>query len=349
MGKAKILVVEDEAIIARDLQWRLEGMGYDVPFIAASGEDAVIKALEMKPDLVLMDIMLIGEMDGIEAANQIRSKDDIPVMYLTSYADDELLERAKITEPFGYMIKPIGDRELFSGIELTLSKHRTEKKLRENEKWLSTVLSSIGDAVITTDIKENIVYMNPAAEVLTGWRIKEAAGKAVEEVFNIVNDKTGEKIKNPIGGVLRDKIVTSLAAHTVLITKNGTKVPIDDSCAPIKDEKDNITGVVLIFSDITELRQSENFIKNILESVGEGFIVIDKEYRVLSANRAFSEYVKMPVEDILGKHCYEVTHYIKKPCSEAGEECPVRHTFETGEPHSVVHTHYDKDGKPSYV
>ncbi|MBI4682147.1 MAG: response regulator [Nitrospirae bacterium] len=349
MGKTKILVVEDEAIIARDLQWRLESMGYDVPFISASGEDAVMKAREMKPDLVLMDIMLLGEIDGIEAANQIRSEDDIPVMYLTSYADDELLERAKITQPFGYMIKPIGDRELFSAVELTLSKHRADKKLRENEKWLSTVLSSIGDAVITTDIKGNIVFMNPAAEALTGWKIKDAGGKAIKEVFNIVNEQTGETIKDPIEQVLRDKIVTTLADHTVLITKDGIKIPIDDSSAPIKDEKDNVTGVVLVFSDVTDLRRSEKFIKNILESVGEGFIVIDKEYRIISANRAFCEYVKRPVEDITGKHCYEVSHYVNKPCYEKGEECPVRHTFETGKPHTVIHTHYDNDGKPSYV
>lgn len=349
MGKAKILVVEDEAIIARDLQWRLESMGYDVPFITASGEDAVRKAREIKPDLVLMDIMLLGEIDGIEAASKIRSEDDIPVIYITSYADDELLERAKITQPFGYMIKPIGDRELFSGIELTLSKHRADKKLRENEKWLSTVLSSIGDAVITSNIKGNIVFMNPAAEALTGWKLKEAEGKAVEEVFHIVNEQTGEKIKNPIEQVLRDNVITSLTNHTVLITKDGIKIPIDDSCAPIKDEKDNVTGVVLAFSDITERRQSEKFIKNILESVGEGFIVIDKEYRILSANRAFCEYVKRPVEEIIGKHCYEVSHYVNKPCNEQGEECPVQFTFNTGSPRTVIHTHYDKDGKPSYV
>ncbi|MBI5664817.1 MAG: response regulator [Nitrospirae bacterium] len=349
MGKAKILVVEDEAIIARDLQWRLERMGYDVPFISASGEDAVRKALEIKPDLVLMDIMLLGDMDGIEAANRIRSENDIPVMYLTSYADDVLLERAKITQPFGYMIKPIGDRELFSGIELTLSKHRTDKQLKENEKWLSTVLSSIGDAVITTDINGNIVFMNPAAETLTGWMIREASGKAVEEILNIINEQTGEKVKDPVEKVLRDKMITSLADHTVLITKDGVKIPIDDSSAPIKDEKDNITGVVLVFSDITELRQSEKFIKNILESVGEGFIVIDKEYRILSANRAFCEYVQTPGEDVIGKRCYEVSHYVNKPCYEKGEECPVRYTFETGKPHTVIHTHYDKDGKSSYV
>jgi len=101
MGKIKILVVEDEAIIAKDLQWRLEGMGYEVPAVIASGEEAISRTVEFKPDLVLMDIMLLGEIDGIEAANEIRAKSDIPIIYLTAYADDEILERAKISEPFG--------------------------------------------------------------------------------------------------------------------------------------------------------------------------------------------------------------------------------------------------------
>ncbi|RJR19239.1 MAG: response regulator [Nitrospiraceae bacterium] len=349
MGKAKILVVEDEAIIASDLQWRLQSMGYDVPSIVASGEDAVSKVWEIKPDLVLMDIMLLGEIDGIEAASRIHSVNDTPVIYLTSYADEELLERAKITEPFAYMIKPIGDRELFSSIELSLSKHLTERKLRENKKWLSTVLSSIGDAVITTDTKGNIVFMNPAAEVLTGWNKEEASGRDIEEIINIVNEITGERIISPLQKVLRYKAVMNLAEHSVLITKSGVKIPIDDSSAPIKDEEDNVTGVVFVLSDITERRQSEKFIRSILESVGEGFIVIDKDYRILSANRAFCEYVKRPVDEVTGKKCFEISHYVNKPCYEHGEECPVKHTFETGKPHTVTHTHFDNDGRPSFV
>ena len=131
MSKAQILIVEDDGIIALDLQNRLEGFGFSVPAIVSSGEETIQKIKENNPDLVVMDIMLDGEMDGIETADQIRTHFNIPVIYLTAYADDNLLKRAKITEPFGYIIKPFEDKELHSAIEIALYKHSTEKALRK--------------------------------------------------------------------------------------------------------------------------------------------------------------------------------------------------------------------------
>ncbi len=126
MANARILVVEDEAIVAKDVQSRLEGLGYAVIGIAASGEQAVSKAMETQPDLVLMDIRLKGQMDGVEAAGQIRDRFNIPVVYVTAYADDDTLRRAKITQPFGYILKPFETRELHTTIEMALYKHQLE-------------------------------------------------------------------------------------------------------------------------------------------------------------------------------------------------------------------------------
>ena len=117
-----------------------------------------------------MDIVLKGETNGIDAAGQIRSRLDIPVVYLTAYADEKTVERAKLTEPFGYIIKPFNDKELHTIIEMALYKHKIEKKLKEREEWLSTILESIGDAVIATDAKGCVTLMNPVAESLTGWK-----------------------------------------------------------------------------------------------------------------------------------------------------------------------------------
>ena len=164
MASFKILVVEDESIVAMDIKHRLENMGYIVPAITSSGEEAVEKASETNPDLVLMDIVLKGEMDGIDAAQQIKDNLDIPVVYLTAYSDERTLKRAKITGPFGYIIKPFEDRELHSAIEVALYKHEMESKLKANEKRLSTTLESIGDAVITTDKDGCITFMNPIAQ-----------------------------------------------------------------------------------------------------------------------------------------------------------------------------------------
>ena len=128
-------------------------------------------------DLVLMDIVLEGDMDGVKAAEHIRNHFDIPVVYLTAYSDDTTLQRAKITEPYGYILKPFQERELYTTIEMALYKHKMERKLKENEQWLATTLKSIGDAVIATDTKGFVTFMNPVAEVLTGWKQEEADQK----------------------------------------------------------------------------------------------------------------------------------------------------------------------------
>jgi CheY-like chemotaxis protein len=135
--QARILVVEDESLVALDIRNTLERLGYAVPATVFSGEDAVKKAEELQPDLVLMDIMLAGDMDGIEAADIIHTRCDIPVIYLTAYADDETLARAKITDPFGYLLKPFEARELHVAIEIALYKHAMEQQLSaalENER-----------------------------------------------------------------------------------------------------------------------------------------------------------------------------------------------------------------------
>ncbi|MEH1943329.1 MAG: ATP-binding protein [Nostoc sp.] len=256
MTNAKILVVEDEAIVAKDLEYRLIKFGYTVPAIASSGEEAINKAVEICPDLVLMDIKLKGSMDGIEAAQEIYKRLDIPVIYLTAYADENTFKRAKITEPFGYLLKPFKERELQINIEITLIKHGLEKQLKGNRKWLDALLRSIGDGVIASDLQELIIFMNPVAENLTGWKEEEACGRNSSEIFNIANAETHNTVESPIVKVLQGGTIVELPVGTILITKDGAEIPIDDSAAPIKDDKNNITGAVLVFRDITERKRA---------------------------------------------------------------------------------------------
>ncbi len=270
MANAQVLVVEDEGIVAKDIENTLKKLGYAVPAIASSGEEAIKKATETLPDLVLMDIVLEGYMDGVEAAEQIRDRFDIPVVYLTAYTDNKTLQRAKITEPYGYILKPFSERELYTAIEMALYKHQMERKLRESEQWLVTTLKSIGDAVIATDAGGFVTFMNPVAEALTGWNQEDAAGKPLKKVFNIINEETGKQAEDPATRVLREGVVVGLANHTMLIARDGTKYPIDDSGAPIRDDKGNIMGVVLVFRDITEKRNMEEALLKVdaLESLG---------------------------------------------------------------------------------
>jgi CheY-like chemotaxis protein len=138
-----IFIVEDEAIVANDIKETLKSLGYRVPGIAKSGELALEKVREAMPDLVLMDIHLAGEMDGVQTAGELHVLYDIPVIYLTAYADKALLERAKITEPYGYVIKPYDERELHSVIEMALYKHRIEHEIRKRDAVLFAVSSAV--------------------------------------------------------------------------------------------------------------------------------------------------------------------------------------------------------------
>ncbi|MCJ7617786.1 MAG: response regulator [Desulfobacterales bacterium] len=257
MANVQVLVVEDEVIIAKDIQDMLKKLGYDVSAAASSGEEAIKRVAETLPDLVLMDIVLEGDMDGVAAAEHIRYHFDIPVVYLTAYSDDTTLQRAKITEPYGYILKPFQKKELYTTIEMALYKHKMERKLKENEQWLSTTLKSIGDAVIATDAEGFVTFMNPIAEVLTGWKQEDAGGKPLTDIFDIINEETGKQVEDPVTKILREGVVVGLENHTLLIHKDGTRLPIDDSGAPIRDEKGNIAGVVLVFRDITARRRAE--------------------------------------------------------------------------------------------
>jgi PAS domain S-box-containing protein len=258
----QILVVEDEIIIAEEIQRKLKKMGYAVPVMVSSGEEAIKKTKENNPDLVLMDIVIHGKMDGIEAAKQIRSYFDIPVVYLTAYSDEKTLERAKITEPFGYLIKPFKERELQITIEIALYKHKMEKRLKESERrlresnrWLVSVIKSIGDAVIAADPEGIIKLMNPIAEALTGWKQEDALDKPLTTVFNIISKETDKQIENPVTKAIREDSFYGLSDCTVLITKEGLEIPVDIIGSTIKDDRDSIIGIVLIFFDIIERKR----------------------------------------------------------------------------------------------
>ena len=257
MVQAKILVVEDEVIVARTIANQLTQLGYTVVGRASSGVDAIQKANSMRPDLVLMDVVLKGEMDGIMAASQICSQQDIPIVFLTAYADENTLQRAKNTLPLGYIVKPFSPGELRVAVELALFKHQVEQELRVNQAYLQTLLRSMHDAVIATDEQGCVTFMNPAAEALTGWREAEVFGKDVAEVLNLVDEVTNLPIEHPVKQVLKTQEVTFLQEFTSLINRNGDRIPIGDSASPLQRQQDGINGVVVVFWDMSAYRQSE--------------------------------------------------------------------------------------------
>ncbi|MBI4286002.1 MAG: PAS domain S-box protein [Chloroflexi bacterium] len=261
MNHARILIVEDEGIEALDIRRRLVSLGYPTPEIVFSGEDAIKKADELRPDLILMDIMLHGEIDGVTAAEQIHARLDIPIIYLTAYADEDTLKRARITEPYGYIVKPFRDREVHITIDMALYKHEMERMLRESERWLATTIKSIGDAVIATDRNGLIIFMNPVAEHLTGWKLTEVVNRKLTEILHLINSETRQPVEVPLTRVLMDGSTIGLSNHTRLTARDGREIPIDESAAPIKDDKDNIIGAILVFRDVTEREEAEEALR----------------------------------------------------------------------------------------
>ena len=247
-----ILIVEDEQIVALDIQQMLQGLGYDAFAIAATADDALARARTRRPDLVLMDIRIKGERDGIETADVLRERFLTPVVFLTAHADEGTLNRAKKVEPLGYLVKPVKLQELHSAIELALYRHETETHLRERERWFATTLRSIGDAILAVDLAGRITFMNPAAETLTGIDASSAMGKPVEAVLQLV-DRASDG-ESPVLTALRERNLVHLDEGRLRNVTSGSHRVISDSAAPVLlDEQ--VLGAVMVFRDVTEQRK----------------------------------------------------------------------------------------------
>ncbi|MEP6621907.1 MAG: response regulator [bacterium] len=274
----RVLVVEDEGLIAEELGDRLSRMGMTVVATVDSADMAVASAIALRPDLVLMDIRIKGDRDGVQAANEINLTVDVPIVYLTAHSDRATLDRAKETSPFGYILKPFQERELLIAVEMAVHRHSLERQLKESERKYVATLASIGDAVIATDVQGHVTFMNPVAEGLTGWSFDDARGLAVDDVFQVARDVTGAVAISPIGQALREnRSIRFDDAELFLFSKQQETIPIDDSAAPIVDDRGRVTGGVVAFRDIRDRRlaeealrvaQDELFQSQKMESVG---------------------------------------------------------------------------------
>jgi PAS domain S-box-containing protein len=261
MKPARIFIVEDDRVVARDIQQQVAHIGHMVVGTTARGEDVLDLVLKARPDLVLMDIRLEGELDGIDAAHQIREHLHSPVVFLTAYADDETVRRASLTEPFGYLLKPFEELQLRTAIDMALYKHEAERKLRESERRYATTLSSIGDAVIASDRLAHVTFMNPVAEALTGWTQQDGVGEPLTRVFCILGQETGEATGNPQHREQQFDRKADFAGHSILVRKDGREIRIDECSSPIIDDQGETTGAVLIFRDVTQKTKTEEALK----------------------------------------------------------------------------------------
>ncbi|MDB4935821.1 MAG: Sensory box histidine kinase/response regulator [Labilithrix sp.] len=257
---ATLLVVEDDSTIAETIRDVLVGAGYRVPDMAASGHRALQIAAASKPALVLMDVQLDGPLDGIETAQRLRDEHAVRVVYLTAFADDSTLRRAKLTTPLGYLKKPFNARELLVAVEIALQQAALEAALAAREQWFATTLQSIGDAVVTTDGDDRVTFLNRAAQAIVGGQASESLGKKVEEVVRLV-DRRGSAlpIKKRDSGGHRSAFPLPNEAR---LARNpnapaSPTVEIEGSVAPIAFDVGSVFGTVMVFRDVSERRQLE--------------------------------------------------------------------------------------------
>lgn len=248
-AQPSILVVEDEAIVALDLESSLSSLGYRIAGVASSRREALEIAEKTAPDLVVMDIKLDGEFDGIAAAHEIRSRWHVPVVFLTAYVSDETLARARAVGAHGYLVKPFRGSELNAAIIMALNQHRLASELFAEHAWLRTLLGSLSDAVIATDAAGNIRYLNGAAESLLGWPQAEALGRPIDEVYRVMSLHGVSVTTSQLSKVLHKPVATGKQRFR-LCTRSGRRVPIEDSASPIvKDGR--VIGAVTVFLDVS--------------------------------------------------------------------------------------------------
>jgi PAS domain S-box-containing protein len=257
MHDAKVLIVEDEQILAMDVRAQLSDLGYDVVGIARTGKEALRLSDERHPDLVLMDIQLHGSMDGIAAAGEIRRQWQIPVVFMTAFAGDETLSRAKLSGPYGYLPKPFEAKQLNATVSIALQQYKLTREVFQEHGWLRTVLASMSDGVIATDLEGRVKFMNPVAESLTGCNVADALGRPIEEIY-VLHEEDGTPLSEC---QLRGVLATNRAigrGRFLLAGRGNSMIFVEDSAAPIRNAERKVTGAVAVITDVTERERSES-------------------------------------------------------------------------------------------
>ena len=258
-SKLTILNVDDfePGLYAKSRALRLAG--FEV-YEAMTGEDALRLIQELKPQIVLLDVNL-PDVSGIEICRRIKTDPSINSILViqTSATFTEVRDRIRGLEggADAYLTEPIEAEELIANIRAFLRLREAERQVREREAWLKTVMSSIGDAVITTDLEGRVTLVNPVAQEMVGWTEAEAEGKPLTEVFRIINDQTRQPSESPVVRVLREGSSAELSSNALLVARDERETPVDGSAAPISDERGNVIGVVLSFRDVAERKRME--------------------------------------------------------------------------------------------
>ncbi len=253
----RLLIVEDESIIARDLATTVESFGHAVVGVVGSGEAALALAAMHRPDLVLMDIRLSGPLDGIATAQRLQSPTHIPVVYLTAHADTETMRRAAATDPAGYLLKPFDERALWGILEIAAHQQRQDLALQTSEARFAATLHSIGDAVLVTDMDGQMTFANDVALRLLGLRLDQVVGRPLDATLVLVDATTRQPIPSLVAQVLTVGEPLHLTFPVLLLAHDGQVWPIEGDAAPIRADGDRLIGMVSVVREISARQKAE--------------------------------------------------------------------------------------------
>ncbi len=325
-----ILICEDEALLAKDMEHSVRGMGYEVVGPVGTGEAAIRLCRENRPDLVLMDIKLKGEMDGIEAAGEIRKRADIPVIYITAYSMTELMDRIKSTRPYGYLTKPVNVPELSNAIDLAIYKHDADMRIRRSEERYRRILDNYPwGALFLFDKDLRYNHCGGAGLLEVGLDPAQIIGKTVFEVFPEDVARVVERhCRQVFDGVSSEYIVSY---KNRLYQNKAVPLIRDDG---VIEEGIVFTLEITEYSQVKEELESANKIleeseaqkRNILNAIEDLVAYQDREGRIIWANKVSGESVNETSESLKGKYCFEIWHNRTERCPD----CPPERAFKTG-------------------
>lgn len=307
MKDARILIVENEAPHAMDLKYRVETLGYHVLGIVDTGEKALDFVKRYRPDLILMDVGLNSAMDGVATAAEIWKKTRTPFVYITAYSEESIATRTDAVEPYGLVGKPFHDRELQTAIEVALYKAAVEASVRRRERELETILNSMRDGAIIVDRHSRIRYMNPIAELLTGWKASEANGRELSSVLRPAGTDTKQELSICLGIVLREGGGLTVS-NIELLTKDDAPIVVDAAIAVVQNATGELEGAAMLLQDASprlraerELEMQRAFFRQLLEKSPLAIAILDRNDRFVDINPAFTELFQYTPSDVRGK------------------------------------------------
>ena len=250
MQQKKILIVEDEGVVALSLQSLLTKMGYTIIGTAITGDEAITLARERSPDVILMDIHIKGSLDGIQTTEKINEFSDVPVIFLTAYADDETVSRAIKTRSHSYLVKPVNQRELYSNIEFAIYKHRLHDRVGTSRENLELLLTKIKDAGFILDLKNRVVYSSPAAEVLTGYKAEEMNGMNFFDLMNFAPSQRGDAGDETIQRILSLDAIDYLPPVATFSTRSGKRRTGCVRTGLVREDKEEHRNVFVLVTEV---------------------------------------------------------------------------------------------------